>query len=237
MTTAYLFSGADISGRDALLSRSAAPVVDLAKDALSRVTTTIFALALVAFTATPGALVRSMGDVGEVPLDIRDDAIHRAETVASDRTQPNRPARAQAIAVIEALRGQGLDPHRVVADPDGGVAVYVFGGARVAGALALVTRVSSLPTRALSSPCASTSPPRSRASGKRAAQALPQPSRAFAPSSWAERCALAKRSRPRSACCEGSGANMSTATGCCPRPLTSRGCRATGKGTGARTTL
>lgn len=125
-----LFSGADISGRDDLFTRSIATVLDKAKDTLASAVT-VFAIAAVSFTATSVTLAKSTAAVKEVPLEIRDDALERVRSVVSDGTQPNEAARTQAATVIDTLRHHGLDAHRIVADPDGGVAVYVFGGARL----------------------------------------------------------------------------------------------------------
>jgi len=57
----------------------------------------------------------------------RDDVLERLRSVSSDGIQPNETARTKAAAVLAALRESNLEPHRVVGDPDGGVALYVFG--------------------------------------------------------------------------------------------------------------
>jgi hypothetical protein len=134
MTTTYLFSGADISGRDELLtSGRPSAVEDQEKwpESLVRRVVTLFTVAVVAFTCTPANEVTSAGEAPNIIARWRDELLDRLRSASSDRVQPNEIARANAVSVVASLREHDVEPHRVVGDPDGGVALYVFGGRKL----------------------------------------------------------------------------------------------------------
>jgi hypothetical protein len=128
MTT--LFSGTDISGRDDLLSRYAtvlaAESVESTPGRVVGRVVTVLTVAFVAFTTTLGWRLTQAGDVHDVTIPFGESILDRVRVASSDGTQPNETARANATAVIESLLDANVEPHRVVGDPDGGLAVYVF---------------------------------------------------------------------------------------------------------------
>jgi hypothetical protein len=131
-TTAYLFSGADISGRDDLLSRGPSPsaVEDDGQQPQSLVmrVVTYLTVAFVAFTSTPMREITYAAEAPSVLARWRDQVLDSVRRASSDGVPPNVTARANAASVLASLRDLDLEPHRVIGDPDGGVALYVFGG-------------------------------------------------------------------------------------------------------------
>jgi hypothetical protein len=59
---------------------------------------------------------------------MKDEIAQGVRSASSDGTQPNEAARSNALTVVQAFRAAAIEPQRVVGDPDGGIAVYIFGG-------------------------------------------------------------------------------------------------------------
>jgi len=137
MTTNYLFSGADVSGRDEVLgpkartTRPSSEAKPPSKPAtiLAR-TSAVFAIAAgVCFaTSVPTVSVQS-AEASQAPIDMQslDPMAARIFSATTDGIPPTTEARAAACTLLQSLRSVGLEPGRVVADPDGGVSLYVFG--------------------------------------------------------------------------------------------------------------
>lgn len=135
MTTNFLFSGADVTGRDDLLGskpRTVRPSPAKAKKpapVLAR-STAVFAIATsVFFASSLSPVLGQAADVADVSirLDAIDPIAARILTTSSDGVAPNGIARQRATQLLEALRAQSLEPSHVLADPDGGISLYVFG--------------------------------------------------------------------------------------------------------------
>jgi hypothetical protein len=124
MKVNYLFSGADVSGRDLLLTRTSGRKLE---GVIARAVTAI-AISATAFTVSPGSEpVRRAASTEAVAIDMGDTLLERVWKVRSDGIQPSDKSRRYAATILEELRESGVEPDRVVADPDGGVAIYVFG--------------------------------------------------------------------------------------------------------------
>ena len=135
MTTNFLFSGSDVSGRDELLGRvkaTAAPrsaVKPSKPNAPVARTATVFAIALaVCFASSFTEVSLRSAESADVPIDmdVLDPTAARISNVTSSDVAPTTEARSHAYALLDALRAVGLEPSHVVADPDGGVSLYVF---------------------------------------------------------------------------------------------------------------
>ncbi len=136
MTTNYLFSGADVSGRDEVLgpkarttraSREAKPPSKPA-NILAR-TSAVFAIAAgVCFASSVPAVSVQSAEAADVPIDMQslDPTAARIFDARTDGIPPTTEARAAACTLLVGLRSVGLEPSRVLADPDGGVSLYVF---------------------------------------------------------------------------------------------------------------
>jgi hypothetical protein len=127
----YLFSGDDVSGRDLLLTRSTSRKLE---GVLGR-TAAAVAITLTAIVISPAepplAVGRAAGTTG-AEIDVSDTLLERVWKARSDGIQPNTKSREHASAVLDEFRESGIEPDRVVADRDGGVAIYVFGRREVA---------------------------------------------------------------------------------------------------------
>ena len=142
MTRRYMFCGADPSPRDDLLSEATEAVPDETGEPASGngfVVRTVATVALaVAVVCTPmsAALGLAIPD-GPVVVGLGfddDDPIAQAvRTVTADGEPPSDAARLGAERLVDRFRAGGLDPDRAVADPDGGIAIYVFGSDVLAG--------------------------------------------------------------------------------------------------------
>jgi hypothetical protein len=120
----YLYAGADVSGRELLLGRGSGRKLE---GVIGRAVTAL-SITVAAFIAEPsGPQIRHAVGTDAVQLDVADILLERVWKARSDRIQPTDKARRRASAVLEGFREAGIEPDRVVADPDGGVAVYVFG--------------------------------------------------------------------------------------------------------------
>jgi len=135
MSTEYLFSGADVSGRDKLLVMTspttppASAVTPIARSS------TILALAVaVAFTCANTTALAHSADVSNLPVrvDLRQTVDHQIQTAISEREQPTADTRVATLELARQLRGANLGPDRAVADPDGGLALYIFAVGRFA---------------------------------------------------------------------------------------------------------
>jgi hypothetical protein len=129
MNPGFLFSGSDVSGRDLLYSRSVGRKLE---GVIAR-TVTAIAITAAAFAVTPTTTIQSASSTAAVKLDVSDTLLERVWKVRSDGVQPNDKARRYASAVLGAFRDFGFEPDRVVADRDGGIALYVFGRGKLAG--------------------------------------------------------------------------------------------------------
>jgi hypothetical protein len=140
MTTSTLFSGADISGRDELFTRGPSSSVldgffEEVFDEVERIrgllvgrAATTITIAAVALTSTFGSVPGASVEFPEVAWVLRDEVAQRIRSASSQSTQPNEAARSNALFALCALRSCDLEPHRVIGDPDGGIAMYIFGG-------------------------------------------------------------------------------------------------------------
>jgi hypothetical protein len=63
----------------------------------------------------------------DMPIDVSDTLLERVWKVRSDNIQPNVTARRMAVYILAKMEDAQVTPDRIVADPDGGVALYVFG--------------------------------------------------------------------------------------------------------------
>lgn len=123
-----LFSGRDISGRDDLLTWAKHAARSTGK-ALGTTAATI-AISFSAFAATAfWSSTWGAAATVEAPIDLSDTLIERVWKVRSDNVQPNAKARQTAAHVLAEMEDARMPPDRIVADPDGGVALYVFGRA------------------------------------------------------------------------------------------------------------
>ncbi len=131
MSTEYLFSGADVSGRDELFATSERPDGVFTPPPIARATTTVaFALAVAMAFTTAGVFIDT-AQLVDIPIQIGFGSVaDQIRLAASDRTQPNDTARDLALDVLERMRALGISADRAVGDPDGGIALYVFGGRR-----------------------------------------------------------------------------------------------------------
>ncbi|HEY4016727.1 MAG TPA: hypothetical protein VGM06_25500 [Polyangiaceae bacterium] len=135
-----LFSGADISGRDELFSRGSGTSlldeifddlvesVGRARDQLVARVATSLTVAAVALTSTAELPHEAAAEIPDLTLTLRDESAQRIRAASSQSTQPNELARSNALEALNALRSYDLEPQRIVGDPDGGIALYVFGG-------------------------------------------------------------------------------------------------------------
>jgi hypothetical protein len=149
-TIDYMFSGADASGRDDLIPRRSRQPAPRENGFLTRTAATV-TLALASICSVPGDALAFSGrvDVAEttqVPLDERmiddDPTMERVWSVTSEGEQPSEESRSTATTIVDLLRDQTLEPDRVLADPEGGVALYVFGeGMHPGGAHARYARI------------------------------------------------------------------------------------------------
>jgi hypothetical protein len=124
-----LVSGRDISGRDDLLTLTKNAARSIGK-ALGATVTTI-AISFSAFAAT--SLWSSGGRLAatvDTPIDVSDTLLELVWKVRSDNIQPNVTARHTAMQILAKMEDARVTPDRIVADPDGGVALYVFGRGR-----------------------------------------------------------------------------------------------------------
>jgi hypothetical protein len=146
-TIEYMFSGADASGKDELIpKRSRREPAPLENGFLARTAATV-TLALVSICSVPGTALAFSGRVdvvetARVPIDDEDPTIERVWSVGSEREQPSQESRLTATTIVDLLREQTMEPDRVLADPEGGVALYVFGeGTHPGGAHARYARI------------------------------------------------------------------------------------------------
>lgn len=121
-----LLSGRDISGRDDLLTWAKNAARSTGK-ALG-VTVATFAISFSAFAATSfwSSGWQSASTV-DTPIDISDTLLERVWKARSDNIEPNVMARHTATQILTEMQDARVTPDRIVADPDGGVALYVFG--------------------------------------------------------------------------------------------------------------
>jgi len=139
MTMASLFSGTDISGRDELFTRGSPPSLldEFFADALDVIeragglvvrAATVFTIATVALTSTAELVPKAAVEFPKETWTLRDEITAGILSASSQITQPNEAARNNALVTLKVLRSHNLEPHRVVGDPDGGIALYMFGG-------------------------------------------------------------------------------------------------------------
>jgi hypothetical protein len=129
-STDYLFSGADPTGRDDLAPRgSVKPGRSGLAGNVVRTARTLTLGAATVFAAQFAVLSFTTPARADVSFRI-DDATLDAVRSARSRGEPPTPeSRSTAAELVLMLRRFELEPERVLADPDGGIALYVFGGA------------------------------------------------------------------------------------------------------------
>jgi hypothetical protein len=129
MSIEYLFSGADPTARDALLTVRPPGVRTRDLGAFARTAMTVtFALASICSVQSSAFAYPGHVEVGsEIAPVIVDETGQRVLDVRSDGEQPSVESRRIATELVDRLRAEDLEPDRVLADPEGGVALYVFG--------------------------------------------------------------------------------------------------------------
>jgi hypothetical protein len=97
-------------------------------DALARTAASAaFALSSVCTVNLGGTFIfRGVHLVDQAPITI-DRTMDAIARLRSDGEQPTEESRATAATLVGLLRQQQLEPSRVLADSEGGVALYVFG--------------------------------------------------------------------------------------------------------------
>lgn len=132
MSTDFLFSGADPMARDAVLQPNPGAGRVPQPAGASRVAQTAGTVVLVlAIVCSFQGVALAFPDVesgrgAELDLAAEDWAWSQIRIVDTDGEHPNEVSRRAALDLLQQLRAQGLEPDRVVADPDGGVALYMF---------------------------------------------------------------------------------------------------------------
>jgi hypothetical protein len=164
MTSRYMFCGADPTERDDLLSEATKPVAEEARanrppEGAAMRTAASFALVL-AIVCTPASAavgIRAPERPAVIDLGLHDDdpLAQIVRTVTSDAEAPNDASRATAQLLLDHLRGEGINPERAVADPEGGVALYVFGDEVLpGGARARYARLAAMNDGSIVAVCA-----------------------------------------------------------------------------------
>jgi hypothetical protein len=127
--TEYLYSGSDPTPRDEVIPRrKVSGRQGFAFDSIARTAASAaFALSSVCTVNVGGPFTfRGVHVIDEAPITI-DRTIDAIVHLRSDGEQPTEESRATAAALVGLLRQQDLEPSRVLADSEGGVALYVFG--------------------------------------------------------------------------------------------------------------
>lgn len=128
MTSAYLYSGSDPTARDDLFTT----VEDVTRDTwqgVVRAATKVVELLFHGGVGSDVALPIASVATDDVPLNA-DPILERIWTVDADGITPNARSRNVATELADLWARHDLEVDRVVADPEGGIALYAFAGAR-----------------------------------------------------------------------------------------------------------
>jgi hypothetical protein len=136
--TRYIYSGAELFDEaTAPWTTSSGAGVTVASppemsDALGRVVRTaahaLSFVTIVGIATTWAAPAHDHTGEANPIVELDDDALlARIWAVDSDGVSPTTKSRERAAEILEALRSNHIEPERVLADPDGGIALYVFG--------------------------------------------------------------------------------------------------------------